>query len=184
MNSYPFLDSKLQPLTDAELGDIVRPARKDRIIDISHSPFVPATELRAKLETLLMAGELDSGLPILRDGILKGLIPAPDLEFGLDELGEDEENTVCLMAMDSSVAVYDSENEDANQADFTRYIDPVSQPFSGFSAPTLTRARLRWLWMSIHPWTLSTNASPSWAYVAFVSSPMDNTLALCIRRPL
>ncbi|OQD77801.1 hypothetical protein PENDEC_c002G02385 [Penicillium decumbens] len=125
MNSYPFLDSKLQPLTDAELGDIVRPARKDRIIDISHSPFVPATELRAKLETLLMAGELDSGLPILRDGILKGLIPAPDLEFGLDELGEDEENTVCLMAMDSSVAVYDSENEDANQADFTRYIDPA-----------------------------------------------------------
>lgn len=139
MNSYPFLDSKLQPLTDAELGDIVRPVRKDRIIDISHSPFVPATELRAKLETLLMAGELDSGLPILRDGILKGLIPAPDLEFGLDELGEDEENTLCLMAMDSSIAVYDSDNEDAIQEDFTRYIDPVSEPFSSFMAPTLTR---------------------------------------------
>lgn len=149
MNSYPFLDSKLQPLTDAELGDIVRPARKDRIIDISNSPFVPATELRSKLETLLMAGELDSGLPILRDGILKGLIPAPDLEFGLDDLGEDEENTLCLMSMESSIAVYDSENEDTIHEDFTRYIDPVSQLFSDSVAPTLTSARLRWLWMFI-----------------------------------
>lgn len=126
MNSYPFLDSKLQPISDAELGDIVRPARKDRIIDISSSPFVPATELRLKLEHLLMAGELDSGLPILRDSVLTGLIPAPDLEFALDTLGDDEDNTVCLMAMDASVAVYDSENEDAVQEDFSRFIDPVS----------------------------------------------------------
>lgn len=125
MNSYPFLDSKLQPLSDAELGDIVRPLRKDRIIDISSSAFVAATELRSKLENLLMAGELDSGLPILRDGILTGMIPAPDLEFGLDILGEDEDHTICLMSMDSSVAIYDSENEDIVQEDFTRYIDPV-----------------------------------------------------------
>lgn len=126
MNSYPFLDNKLQPISDAELGDIVRPARKDRIIDISSSPFVAATELRLKLEHLLMAGELDSGLPILRDGVLTGLIPAPDLEFALDTLGDDEDNTICLMAMDASVAVYDSENEDAVQEDFSRFIDPVS----------------------------------------------------------
>lgn len=125
MNSYPFLDSKLQPLSDAELGDIVRPLRKDRIIDISSSAFVAATELRSKLENLLMAGELDSGLPILRDGILTGMIPAPDLEFGLDILGEDEDHTICLMSMDSSVAIYDSENEDIVQEDFTRFIDPV-----------------------------------------------------------
>lgn len=125
MNSYPFLDSKLQPLSDAELGDIVRPPHKGRIIDISHSSFVPASDLRIKLEHLLMAGELDGGLPILRDGILTGLIPAPDLEFALDTLGDDEENTICLMSMDASVAVYDSENEDAVQVDFTRFIDPV-----------------------------------------------------------
>lgn len=130
MNSYPFLDSKLQPVSDAELGDIVRPARKDRIIDISNSPFVAATELRSKLEYLLMAGELDSGLPILRDGILTGLIPAPDLEFALDTLGEEEDNTFCLMSMDTSIALYDSENEDAVQEDFTRYIDPVSLSFA------------------------------------------------------
>lgn len=133
MNAYPFLDSKLQPLSDAELGDIVRPVRKDRIIDISNSPFVAAIELRSKLEHLLVAGELDGGLPILRDGVLTGLIPAPDLEFGLDTLG-DEENTLCLMAMDESVAIYDSENEDTIQEDFTRFIDPVSDALSCFSA--------------------------------------------------
>jgi chloride channel 3/4/5 len=126
MNSYPFLDSKLQPTTDAELGDIVRPVRKNRVIDISESPFLSAPQLRSKLEHLLMAGELDSGLPILRDGVLTGLIPAPDLEYALDTLGDEEDDTICLMAMDASTAIYDSENEDADQADFTRYIDPVS----------------------------------------------------------
>ncbi|KAJ5143620.1 Cystathionine beta-synthase core [Penicillium bovifimosum] len=125
MNSYPFLDSKLQPTTDAELGDIVRPVQKKRMIDISASPFLPAPELRAKLEHLLMAGELDSGLPILRDGVLTGLIPAPDLEYALDTLGEEEENTLCLMNMDASMAVYDSENEDLEHVDFSRYIDPA-----------------------------------------------------------
>lgn len=120
MNSYPFLDSKLQPTTDAELGDIVRPVRKNRIIDISVSPFVPATDLRLKLEHLLMAGELDSGLPILRNDVLAGLIPAPDLEYALDTLRDEEDNAVCLMAMDTSRAVYDSDNEDEDviQVDF------------------------------------------------------------------
>lgn len=128
MNSYPFLDSKLQPLSDAELGDIVRPARQSRMIDISNSPFVAATELRSKLEHLLMAGELDSGLPILRDGVLTGLIPAPDLEYALDTLGDDEEGAICCMASEAAAAIYDSENEeDATKVDFTRYIDPVSQ---------------------------------------------------------
>ncbi|KAJ5855507.1 uncharacterized protein N7529_009451 [Penicillium soppii] len=125
MNSYPFLDSKLQPTSDAELGDIVRPVRKYRMIDISESPYVAATDLRAKLEHLLMAGELDSGLPILYNGTLTGLIPAPDLEYALDTLGDNEENTVCLMAMDASTAIYDSDYEDVEQEDFTRYIDPA-----------------------------------------------------------
>jgi chloride channel 3/4/5 len=125
MNSYPFLDSKLQPTSDAELGDIVRPIRKNRIIDISDSPFLPAADLRIKLEHLLMAGELDSGLPILRDGVLTGLIPAPDLEYALDTLGDSEDNTICLMSLDSSAVAYDSDYEDSEEADFTRYIDPV-----------------------------------------------------------
>ncbi|CAG8918521.1 unnamed protein product [Penicillium salamii] len=123
MNSYPFLDSKLQPTSDAVLGDIVRPFRKNRIIDISDSPFVSATDLRSRLEHLLMAGELDSGLPILRNGVLNGLIPAPDLEYALDNMVDNEDNTVCLMSIDSSVAVYDSDLEDAEQVDFSPFID-------------------------------------------------------------
>ena len=125
MNSYPFLNNKHQLLSDAVLGDIVRPVRQSRVIDISDSPFVRATELREKLERLLVAGELDSGLPILRHGVLSGLIPAPDLEYALDNL-DDEDNTVCLMSTDTSV-IYDSENDsDMDRVDFMRYIDPVS----------------------------------------------------------
>ncbi|PWY93199.1 hypothetical protein BO94DRAFT_363211 [Aspergillus sclerotioniger CBS 115572] len=124
MNSYPFLDSKLQPVSDAQLGDLVRPVRSSRIIDISGSSFVPARELRSKLQNLLMAGELDGGLPILRHGILTGLIPAPELEYALDNLA-DEENTLCLMTLDTSSAVSDSEDEgQTGRADFGRYIDP------------------------------------------------------------
>lgn len=124
MNSYPFLSNKHQPMSDAVLGDIVRPVRKSRVIDISDSPFVPATELRDKLQHLLVAGELDGGLPILRNNVLSGLIPAPDLEFALDNL-EDEENTLCLMSMDPSAVVYDSEDDNMYRIDFMRYIDVV-----------------------------------------------------------
>ncbi|KAL4896852.1 chloride channel [Aspergillus ambiguus] len=125
MNSYPFLDNKLQIASDAELGDIVRPVRKSRIIDISESPFVLATELRSKLQNLLMAGELDSGLPILRDNILTGLIPAPDLEYALDNLA-DEHNSLCLMALDTSMIISDGDElPGPDRVDFGRYIDPA-----------------------------------------------------------
>ncbi|KAK1139543.1 hypothetical protein N8T08_000683 [Aspergillus melleus] len=124
MNSYPFLDNKIQVMSDAALGDIVRPVRKSRVIDISDSPFVPATELRSKLQNLLVAGELDSGLPILRDNILTGLIPAPELEFALDDL-EDEGNTLCLMALDASSVLSDSEGDETDHVDFGQYIDPA-----------------------------------------------------------
>ncbi|KAL4971759.1 chloride channel [Aspergillus desertorum] len=124
MNSYPFLDNKLQTISDAVLGDIVRPIRRSRFIDITESPLVPARELRSKLQHLLMAGELDSGLPILRDGVLIGLIPAPDLEYALDSL-EDEDRTSCLMAADTSSVISDTDDEDTLQVDFTRYIDPA-----------------------------------------------------------
>lgn len=133
MNGYPFLDNKLQTLSDAVLGDIVRPARRSRLIDVSNSPWVAATELRAKLENLLMAGELDSGLPILRRGVLVGLIPAPDLEYALDNV-QDEGNSLCLMCiehgMSSAVSDDDDEGDDgtADRVDFTRFIDPVCHP--------------------------------------------------------
>ncbi|KAF3480478.1 chloride channel protein 3 [Arthroderma uncinatum] len=122
MNSYPFLDNKLHPISNIELGDIVPRVRRNRIIDISNSPLVSATELREKLDMLLMAGELDGGLPILNKNILVGLIPAPELEYALDKL-ESEQDTMCLMSMQSSYLA-EGENDEMDVTDFTQYIDP------------------------------------------------------------
>lgn len=131
MNSYPFLNNKHKPIFTSDLADIVPRVRKERIIDISNSPVVPAPSLRSKLELLHRAGELDGGLPIIRDGILVGLIPAPDLEYALDNL-RDEANSLCLMARVQSIE--DSDGEGAvDPTDFTPYIDPVSHITSFYS---------------------------------------------------
>ncbi|KAI0024890.1 voltage-gated chloride channel-like protein [Xylariomycetidae sp. FL0641] len=122
MNSYPYLDNKHKPVFTGDLSEIVPRVRHERVIDITNSPLVPATDLRTKLETLHKAGELDGGLPILRDGILVGLIPAPDLEYALDNL-EDEHNSLCLMADVPSID--DDDIDDQDPTDFTRYIDPA-----------------------------------------------------------
>jgi chloride channel 3/4/5 len=135
MNSYPFLNNKVRPLFSSELGDITNPAREERVIDISESPLVYAKDLREKVNYLHMLGELDGGLPIVREGCLVGLIPAPDLEFALDKL-ENEDNSLCLMAAEgrewrgrrgnnrnSGGSDTDSE-EDEDPTDFTPYVDP------------------------------------------------------------
>ncbi|EGC41744.1 CLC channel protein [Histoplasma capsulatum var. duboisii H88] len=140
MNSYPYLDNKLHPTSDIALSELVPRVRKNRIIDISNSPLVPAMELRKKLDVLLRAGELDGGLPILRKNILVGLIPAPELEFALDRL-ENEAESMCLMCTDSPYGDWSCDGEaggDGNRdrsrsglnstglmADFTPYIDPA-----------------------------------------------------------
>ncbi|KAF2794627.1 voltage-gated protein/chloride channel-like protein [Melanomma pulvis-pyrius CBS 109.77] len=130
MNSYPFLDNKVRPIFTSELGDITPRIREERIIDISESPLVPAVELREKQEYLHMAGELDGGLPILKDGVLVGLIPAPDLEFALDKL-EREDNTLCLMSTQVGWGAgrdhpgENAENEEDDPTDFTPFIDPA-----------------------------------------------------------
>ena len=133
MNSYPFLDNKVHPVFDTELGDIVYKVRKNRLIDTSHSPLVRASDLRQKLHLLHMAGELDGGLPIVRHNVLVGLIPAPDLEFALDRI-EDEENALCLMATDARYsgredANYERDDESSaasvDPTDFTPFIDPA-----------------------------------------------------------
>ena len=131
MNSYPFLDNKLNPVADIELGELVPRLRRSRITDISDSPLIPATELREKLDILLMAGELDGGLPILRTKVLVGLIPAPELEFALDKL-ENEETAMCLMAsLNSDGGWANVENDDGSTpTDFTQFVDPVCYDFS------------------------------------------------------
>lgn len=123
MNSYPFLDNKHKPSFTSDLADIVPRVRRERVIDITASPLVPARRLRTKLEHLHKAGELDGGLPIIRDEVLVGLIPAPDLEYALDNL-EDEANSSCLMAHVPSVEDSDGESW-SDPTDFTPYIDPV-----------------------------------------------------------
>ncbi|CAK7262648.1 hypothetical protein SEPCBS119000_000071 [Sporothrix epigloea] len=124
MNSYPFLNNKHKPIFTSDLADILPRARSHRIIDISSSPLVKASVLRQKLESLHRAGELDGGLPIVRNEILVGLIPAPDLEFALDNL-RDEASSLCLMASVPSIDDSDDEARGVDPTDFTRYIDPA-----------------------------------------------------------
>ncbi|KAK7428919.1 hypothetical protein QQZ08_004533 [Neonectria magnoliae] len=120
MNSYPFLDNKHKPIFTENLGDIVPRVRRERIIDITTSPLVPAASLRVKLELLHRSGELDGGLPILRNGNLVGLIPAPDLGYALDQL-ETESTDQCLMDRIPRI----DEDDTFDPTDFTPYIDPA-----------------------------------------------------------
>lgn len=123
MNSYPFLNNKHKPVFTSDLADIVPRVRRERIIDISTSPLVAAISLRQKLQILHAAGEVDGGLPLIRNEVLVGLIPAPDLEFALDNL-EDEERSLCLM---TNITRYDDSDEETtvDPTDFTPYIDPA-----------------------------------------------------------
>ena len=131
MNSYPFLDNKIRPIFTSELGDITPRLRPDRIIDISEDSLIPATELRVMQQLLQMAGELDGGVPIVKHGVLVGLIPAPDLEFALDKL-DNEDNTLCLMSPQVDWAAGrephssdDGETPQSDPSDFTPFIDPA-----------------------------------------------------------
>ncbi|KJZ72840.1 hypothetical protein HIM_07784 [Hirsutella minnesotensis 3608] len=122
MNSYPFLDNKHKPVFTGDLEDIMPRLRRERVIDITFTPLVPATSLRSKLENLHMAGELDGGLPIVRNDVLVGLIPAPDLEYALDQL-PDEQTNLCLM--DRVPSIDDDDYDEPDPIDFTQYIDPA-----------------------------------------------------------
>ena len=126
MNSYPLLDNKIRPIFTSDLGDITPKVRSHRIIDISSSPLVSAQSVRRKLELLHEAGEIDGGLPIVRHGVLVGLIPAPDLQFALDNL-DDEEQSLCLMATNVTWHgnVEEEEEREPDPTDFTPYIDPA-----------------------------------------------------------
>jgi chloride channel 3/4/5 len=129
MNSYPFLDNKVRPIFTSELGDITPRIRRAHIIDISDESMVPAPELRDKQRDLQMLGELDGGLPIIKHGVLVGLIPAPDLEFALDKL-DNEDNTLCLMSPQVDWAAGREPHGEESQilydpSDFTPYIDPA-----------------------------------------------------------
>lgn len=133
MNSYPFLDNKHKPIFTGDLADVVPRVRLERVIDITTSPMIAATRLRKKLELLHRAGEIDGGLPIIRNDVLVGLIPAPDLQFALDQL-EDEASAMCLM---DNIPSIDEDEEEPDPTDFTRYIDPVSKNTLGQPVVTM-----------------------------------------------
>lgn len=115
----------MRPVFSSQLVDITPRLRPERLIDITDSVLVPAEELRDKLRMLQNAGELDGGLPIVRGGILVGLIPAPDLEFALDNL-HSEEDELCLMAPREDSSDNSSDGVSVKDpTDFSPYIDPV-----------------------------------------------------------
>ncbi|KAK9465509.1 chloride channel [Lipomyces arxii] len=90
-NNFPFLDNQRTPGFSVTLHDIVPKATisaTSTVIDITDSPYVSAKELRTKLEVLQMSGELDGSLPILRNQVLVGLLPVPELEYALDKIKE------------------------------------------------------------------------------------------------
>jgi chloride channel 3/4/5 len=140
MNSYPFLDNKVHPVFDTTLADLVHHhPRKDHLIDVSASPLVAASDLREKLDHLQAAGELDTGLPLLRDRVLIGILSAPDLEFALDRL-LDEDTARCLMTGPApadlnkrlGLGLIDDDDNDGDDddvhgspVDFTRLVDPA-----------------------------------------------------------
>lgn len=126
LNSYPYLDTKIRPVFSSTLADITPRYRPDKVIDISESSMVAASELRFKLKKLQSLGQLDGGLPIVRDGVLVGLIPAPDLEYALDMLGS-EEDSFCLMAPHNGFSIVSDDEDESirDPADFTPYIDPA-----------------------------------------------------------
>ena len=160
LNSYPFLNNKHKPVFTSDLADIVPRVRRERIIDISTSPLVSAKSLREKLEILHQAGEIDGGIPIIRDEALVGLIPAPDLEFALDNL-EDESSSLCLMASISSFDDSDGEGQN-DPTDFTPYIDPVSPEICyRMIIALIFCSRLQWRSISARLWTWYTNALSS-----------------------
>ncbi|POS84760.1 hypothetical protein EPUL_003118, partial [Erysiphe pulchra] len=123
INSYPLLSNKEKPIFMSELADIVPQTRREKVVDISNSPLVPASILQSKLELLQKDGEFDGALPIIRNRMLVGLLPAPDLEFALDNI-TDKSNTLCLM---SKVSLNDEVemNIDLDYADFNLIIDPA-----------------------------------------------------------
>ncbi|KAF8534785.1 chloride channel [Trichophaea hybrida] len=124
LNSYPYLDTKTKPVFSSRLADITPRCIPHKIIDISESSLIAASDLRVKLQMLQAAGQLDGGLPVVRDGVLVGLIPAPDLEYALDTLNH-EEDEFCLMAPrdEYSGTSEDGEISVKDPTDFTPYID-------------------------------------------------------------
>ncbi|KAK9476328.1 chloride channel [Lipomyces japonicus] len=90
-NNFPFLDNQRTPGFSATLHDIVPKstiAANSTVIDITDTPYASAKSLRTRISVLQASDELDGSLPILRNQILVGLLPVPELEYALDKIKE------------------------------------------------------------------------------------------------
>lgn len=103
VNHYPFLSNKSRPSNLAgTLADITPSGQSRHCVDTTESCLVKASDLYTRLASLHSVGELDGGLPLLRNHVLVGFLTAPDLAYALDQmLGKDsDENIRCLLVQD------------------------------------------------------------------------------------
>lgn len=124
-NEYPFLDSKTRPPLTGELGDIVHGPHSDEIIEISNGPTVSSERLTQKLHAKVSAGRTDAGFPVLRDGILIGMISSPDLALCLDRLEPSEGPVDCLVSSRVKHHIFEDDEDGFDPTDFTPLIDPA-----------------------------------------------------------
>lgn len=122
VNYYPFLSNKSRPSDLAgTLADITPSGQSRHCIDTTESCLVKASDLCTRLASLHSVGELDGGLPILRDQVLVGFLTAPDLAHALDQiLVKDRDGDIrCLLVQDER---YDVATNTPNVVDL-RHMD-------------------------------------------------------------
>lgn len=102
---HPFLDSDhAMAIVSTEqhlVEELIPPEQtmKEITVDVPPMGRVPRRMLSEKLSQLRRRGLMDAGLVIIQDGMLQGYIAEGELEFGLEEVGEqyDEHALVRLL---------------------------------------------------------------------------------------
>ena len=101
----------------------------------------------------------------MKNGVLVGLIPAPDLEYALDNLPFEADDLCLMSAIDQAPESEGEEGQERNPCDFTPYIDPVW--FLNLICGVYRKDdwktdegdyRLQWHWRDTHLWTWCTSA--------------------------
>lgn len=91
-NDLPFLDNGKSHDFSQHENDLrhlitnVDHSRKGTFVDVSRSAYVSSAMLRLLLNKLQREGLVDGCVPVLKDGKLVAILPAPELELALDKL--------------------------------------------------------------------------------------------------
>ncbi|KAK9484994.1 chloride channel [Lipomyces starkeyi] len=179
-NNFPFLDNQRTPGFSVTLHDIVPKATMSAtspVIDTSDSPYISAAALRTKLQILQISGELDGSLPILRNQVLVGLLPAPELEYALDKIKERDATASGIQYNDLAEVADNNEimcHISADDQEIQRYyFDRASRhhQFSqnnGTSASVFTAATDLTPFVDRAPISLDINSPLAMVYLMFV----------------